>query len=126
MSALSNVHELFPLPTLCYQDNGIDNIAWQFTLSCPSAIFQDNSSISIPMPCLLYHPPLCPNVHAHLTVPPLPTYTWVHDLSDIGRGAEKLGYSHGVPLVLSHANVESLQSSVGQETVKRAGHWPRS
>ena len=57
---------------------------------------------------------------------PLCPPTWIHDISDIGRGAEKLGYSHGVPLVLSHANVEGLQSSVGQETVKRAGHWPRS
>ena len=55
---------------------------------------------------------------------PLPT--WVHDLCDIGRGAEKLGYSHRIPLVFSHANMEGLQSSVGQEAVKGAGYWPRS
>jgi len=42
----------------------------------------------------------------------------VHDLSDVWGRLQQLSHGHGIALVLSHAHMESLQTSVGKETVK--------
>ena len=47
---------------------------------------------------------------------------WVYGLRDEWRGLQEPGHCCGVPLVLPHAEVECLQTSVGQVAVKWAGH----
>ena len=42
----------------------------------------------------------------------------IHNLGDVGRGLQQLGDGHGVALVLSHAHMQGLQSSVGHVAVK--------
>ena len=50
----------------------------------------------------------------------------VDDPLDVGRGLQEFSNSHCTLLVLSHADVECLQASVGQVAVKRTRNTTRS
>ena len=59
----------------------------------------------------------------------IPIARWLQDgptridgLCDVGWGAEELCDGLGVPLMLSHAQMKSLESSVGQVAIEWTGH----